>query len=175
MSIDRVSIEGSGLGAEPPGILATEGIGFVTINIDDPDNADYLSWGKIVDLESQIAAQNADIGTLGYLCNTNMRGLLKQQEKANNTAQFLWENSGEHGFGMLNGYRVGTTNQMPANSILFGNFVDLIIGQWGVMDVLVDPYTLGTSGGIRIRVMQDVDMAIRHPESFAVLGVSSYF
>jgi HK97 family phage major capsid protein len=53
--------------------------------------------------------------------------------------------------------------------MLFGNFSDLIIGQWGVLDVLVDPYTLGTSGGIRIRVMQDVDVAIRHAESFAVL------
>jgi HK97 family phage major capsid protein len=53
--------------------------------------------------------------------------------------------------------------------MLFGNFSDLIIGQWGVLDVLVDPYTLGTSGGIRIRVIQDVDVAIRHAESFAVL------
>jgi len=171
LEIDRVSIEGSGLGAEPPGILATEGIGEVTINVDDPNNADHISWGKIVDLESHIAAQNADIATLGYLCNANMRGLLKQKEKSDGTAQFLWENGGEHGFGMLNGYRVGTTNQMPANTLLFGNFADLIIGQWGVMDVMVDPYTLGTSGGIRIRVMQDVDMAVRHAESFAVARV----
>ncbi|WP_341755596.1 phage major capsid protein [Candidatus Tisiphia endosymbiont of Ptychoptera albimana] len=58
---------------------------------------------------------------------------------------------------------------IPADTILFGNFADLIIGQWGVLDVLVDPYTLGTSGGIRIRVMQDVDIAVRHAESFAML------
>jgi hypothetical protein len=58
---------------------------------------------------------------------------------------------------------------MPADTLLFGNFGDLIIGQWGVLDVLVDPYTLGTSGGIRIRLMQDVDIAVRHAESFAVL------
>lgn len=167
LEIDRVAISGSGNGAEPLGILNTDGIGEVAINA-DPAHADAISWGKIVDLESNIAAQNADIGTLGYLCNANMRGLLKQKEKANDTAQFIWENSGEQGFGMLNGYRVGTSNQVPANSLLFGNFGDLIIGQWGVMDVLVDPYTLGTSGGIRIRVMQDVDLAVRHAESFAV-------
>ncbi|MCC8368536.1 MAG: phage major capsid protein [Rickettsia endosymbiont of Oxypoda opaca] len=58
--------------------------------------------------------------------------------------------------------------QMPADTLLFGNFADLIIGQWGVLDVLVDPYALGTSGGIRIRLMQDINIAIRHVESFAV-------
>jgi hypothetical protein len=39
----------------------------------------------------------------------------------------------------------------------------------GSAGCIVDPYTLGTSGGIRIRVMQDVDIAVRHAESFAVL------
>ncbi|MCC8369474.1 MAG: phage major capsid protein [Rickettsia endosymbiont of Oxypoda opaca] len=83
--------------------------------------------------------------------------------------QFIWESKGaKAGFGYLNGYRVGTTNQMPADTLLFGNFADLIIWQWGVLDVLVDPYALGTSGGIRIRLMQDIDIAIRHVESFAV-------
>lgn len=168
LEIDRVAIEGTGHGPEPAGILATAGIGEIPIDVDNPDDENALSWGKIVDLESQIATQNADIGTLGYLCNAAMRGILKQKEKSEGTAQFLWEERGEAGFGMLNGYKVGTTNQMPPNALLFGNFADLIIGQWGVMDVLVDPYTLGTSGGIRIRVMQDVDIAVRHAESFAV-------
>jgi HK97 family phage major capsid protein len=165
LEIDRAAINGSGIGNEPAGILKTKGIESVIFADDNK-----ISWGKIVDLESKIAAKNADIGSLGYLCNANMRGILKQTEKAEHTAQFLWENaSGESGFGYLNGYRACTTNQMPADTLLFGNFGDLIIGQWGVLDVLVDPYTLGTSGGIRIRLMQDVDIAIRHAESFAVL------
>ena len=166
LEIDRAAISGSGLGAEPPGILSTAGIGKVKFD----DNTDPLSWGKIVDLESNIATKNADIGTLGYLCNAAMRGLLKQKEKANGTAQFIWESAGgDKGVGYLNGYKAYTSNQMPADTLLFGNFSDLIIGQWGVLDVMVDPYTLGTSGGIRIRVMQDIDIAIRHVESFAVL------
>lgn len=164
LEIDRAAINGSGIGAEPQGILNTAGIGSVTITDDNP-----ISWGKIVDLESLIAAKNADIGTLGYLSNATLRGSLKQTEKIEGSAQFLWETNGaDKGFGYLNGYRVGTTNQMPADTLLFGNFGDLIIGQWGVLDVLVDPYTQGTSGGIRIRLMQDVDVAIRHAESFAV-------
>jgi len=163
LEIDRAAIMGNGLGAEPLGIL-NHNINKVTIA-----DEEQIDWDKIVDLENALASKNADIGTLGYLCNANLRGHLKQTEKAENTAQFIWESRGaEAGFGYLNGYRVGTTNQMPADTLLFGNFADLIIGQWGVLDVLVDPYALGTSGGIRIRLMQDIDIAIRHPESFAV-------
>ncbi|WP_342270477.1 phage major capsid protein [Rickettsia endosymbiont of Orchestes rusci] len=164
LEIDRAAINGSGLGAEPLGILNHNNINKVTIA-----DEEQINWDKIVDLESALASKNADIGTLGYICNAALRGHLKQTEKAENTAQFIWESRGaEAGFGYLNGYRVGTTNQMPADTLLFGNFADLIIGQWGVLDVLVDPYALGTSGGIRIRLMQDIDIAIRHAESFAV-------
>ncbi|MFY9589545.1 phage major capsid protein [Rickettsia endosymbiont of Halotydeus destructor] len=163
LEIDRAAIMGSGKGAEPLGILNHK---INRINIADNEQIDF---GKIVDLESSIAAKNADIGSLGYLCNAALRGHLKQTEKADGTAQFIWESKGnDASFGYLNGYKVGTTNQMPADTLLFGNFADLIIGQWGVLDVLVDPYALGTSGGIRIRLMQDIDIAIRHPESFAV-------
>lgn len=163
LEIDRAAINGSGKGAEPLGILNHK---ISRINI---ANDEQIDFGKIVDLESSIASKNADIGSLGYLCNAALRGHLKQTEKADGTAQFIWESKGaDSGFGYLNGYKVGATNQMPADTLLFGNFADLIIGQWGVLDVLVDPYALGTSGGIRIRLMQDIDIAIRHPESFAV-------
>ncbi|WP_342270608.1 phage major capsid protein [Rickettsia endosymbiont of Orchestes rusci] len=163
LEIDRAAIMGNGLGAEPLGIL-NHNINKVTIA-----DEEQIDWDKIVDLETAIAAKNADIGGLGYLCNAALRGHLKQTEKAEHTAQFIWESKGaDSGFGYLNGYKVGTTNQMPADTLLFGNFADLIIGQWGVLDVLVDPYALGTSGGIRIRLMQDIDIAIRHAESFAV-------
>ena len=53
------------------------------------------------------------------------------------------------------------------SAIIFGNWADLLIGMWGVMDVLADRVTLGKSGGLRIRVLQDVDVSVRHPESFA--------
>ncbi|AFC71467.1 hypothetical protein MC5_06095 [Rickettsia australis str. Cutlack] len=48
------------------------------------------------------------------------------------TAQFIWESySKESGFGYLNGYKVGTTNQMPVDTLLFGNFANLVIRTMG--------------------------------------------
>jgi HK97 family phage major capsid protein len=175
LAIDLAAINGSGLSNQPKGIMNTTGIGSVAI---DTDGGPPL-WAHVVDLESQIANKNADVNTLAYLTNSKVRGKLKQTEKASGTAQFVWENGNEVGFGMVNGYRSGVSNQVPSDltkgsgtnlsAILFGNWSDLLIGEWGALDILVNPYANDKTGAVRIRVLQDVDIAVRHPESFAAL------
>jgi hypothetical protein len=43
----------------------------------------------------------------------------------------------------------------------------LILGMWNTPDVLVDQYTNSTKGTVRIVVLQEVDIAVRHAQSFA--------
>ena len=80
----------------------------------------------------------------------------------------------------LNGYASHVTNHVPSDldkgtatgvcsAILFGNWADLIMAFWGVVDVVVDPYTLATSGKLRITTTVFADIAVRHPESFAAM------
>jgi hypothetical protein len=52
---------------------------------------------------------------------------------------------------------------------MFGNFSDLVIGMWGTLDLLVDPYTGSSAGTVRVVTLQDVDVAIRNVESFATM------
>jgi HK97 family phage major capsid protein len=82
------------------------------------------------------------------------------------------------------GYRAAVSNQVPANlgsstgattgvqtlsAIIFGNFNDLIIGEWSGVDITVDPYSNSTSGTVRVVALQDVDVAVRHAGSFAAM------
>jgi hypothetical protein len=53
--------------------------------------------------------------------------------------------------------------------MIFGNTSDLLVGMWSGLDLIVDPYTAATSGTVRVVALQDVDVAVRHPESFAVI------
>ena len=100
IEMDRVSINGLDANDEPEGILNTTGIGAV---IGGTDGA-AIDWGKVVDLETEVAVDNADIGTLGYLTNTRVRGSMKQIEKATNTGVFLWAAvRNPDGFGDVNG------------------------------------------------------------------------
>ena len=119
-------------------------------------------FGEIVDLETAVAQDNADVGSLGYVVNAAMRGALKQAEKATGTAQFVWDN------GMLNGYNAGVSNQVVSGDVIFGNWSDLLIGLWSGLDLTVDPYSNSTSGTVRVVALQDADIAVRHPESFAL-------
>ena len=175
LAIDLAAIEGAGAAGEPQGIITTTGIGSVA----GGTNGAAPTWANIVALETEVANDNADVGALAYLTNSKVRGALKTTEKATNTAQFVWENGQGPGMGMLNGYPAHVSNQVPSDlvkggsstcsAIIFGNFSDLIVGEWGALDVLVDPYTGGAAGTVRVRVLQDVDVAVRHAQSFAAM------
>lgn len=170
-AIQTAAIKGGGSN-EPTGILATSGIGSVV----GGTNGLAPTWAHIVELETDVSVANADIGTLGYLTNNKVRGKLKTTSKVSGQNGFIWE----AGDAPLNGYATGTTNAVPSNldkgtstgvcsAIIFGNWADLIMGMWGGLDLLVDPYTGSTSGTVRVVAHQDVDVAVRHAESFSAM------
>jgi len=177
LGVDLAAINGTGSGNQPTGILNTSGIGSVV----GGTNGLAPAWSHIVGLETEVATDNADIGSLGYLTNAKVRGKLKETEKASSTGQFVWGDGGEQaGFGMLNGYRAGASNQVPsdltkgtstgvASAIIFGNWADLMIGEWGVMELLVDPYAKKKQGLVEVTSFMMIDIAVRHPESFAAM------
>jgi len=117
---------------------------------------------------------DASLKKLAYMTNTKVRATLKTTPMETGYPVYIWQD----GARPLNGYPCYVTNQVRSDltkgtgtnlsAIFFGNWNDLIIGQWGALDVLVDPYTGGTSGTVRVIAFQDVDVAVRHPESFAV-------
>jgi hypothetical protein len=79
----------------------------------------------------------------------------------------------------LYGYKFAATAAVPTNldpgdagndasALIFGDFSQLMVGTWGAPEILVDPYTGGTAGTVRIIVMQEVDVAARNAVSFAL-------
>jgi hypothetical protein len=64
----------------------------------------------------------------------------------------------------------GDPNVSPVidGAIIFGNWRDLLVGYWGAVDVLVNPYETSVykKGGVLINALQDVDVQVRHAESF---------
>lgn len=159
LAIDLAALHGTGLNNQPTGI-AGAGINAATTGAAD--------WDKIVELETLIAADNADIGTLAYMTNATERGLLKTTPKESGNPIYLWEN----GASPVNGYPCWISNQVASKRIFFGNWADLILGMWGALDLMVDPYSNSTSGAVRIIALQDVDVAVRHPESFSILNTT---
>jgi hypothetical protein len=70
--------------------------------------------------------------------------------------------------GTVNGYRAIVSNQAATGDAYFGNFSDLLVGMFGGLDLVVDPYTHSKSGTVRVVALQSVDVAVRHAVSFCL-------
>jgi HK97 family phage major capsid protein len=155
-AIDFAGYYGSGAGNQPRGIKNYTGINAVDFTALQP------TFKELVDMESAIAADNADIGQMGYIGNATFRGHCKTTAKfGTGTESTIWEPGNT-----INGYNTEISNQIASGDVFFGNFADMLIGMWGGLDLTVDPYSLSKSGGLRLVVFQDVDFVLRRVESF---------
>lgn len=173
LAIDLAALHGSGASNQPTGIASTSGIGSVA----GGTNGLAPTWAHMISLETEVAVDNADVGRLAYITNAKVRGKLKQTPKVSSTdSVMVWEVNDNP----INGYRALVSNQVSSaltkgtssgvcSAIFFGNWNDLLIGMWGGLDILVDPYTHSTSGTVRVVALQSVDIAVRHAESFAAM------
>ena len=169
--IEDVAIEGGGSN-EPTGITQTSGIGSVAIGTNGGD----LTWQAITDLVKEVEVDNAAINgnTLAYLTNPKVKSHMASTSKVASTDSIMLL---EAPYNNVYGYNLAVTNNVPsdltkgtlttASALIFGDFSQLMMGFFSTPDILIDPYTGGSSGAVRIRVMQEMDIAVRHAQSFA--------
>ena len=156
LAIDYAILEGDGVN-KPLGVVNVTGVSTSTIA-----SAGSPTYAELVEFETDIDTSNALTGNLAYVTTPAVKGNLKTTAKDSGSGIFLLDG------GVANGYPVATSTQLTANRIIFGNFSDVIIGNWGVLDIGMDESTLSASGGKVIRAFQDVDSAVRHAESFCI-------
>lgn len=160
LKMDALGLYGLGSSNEPTGVKATSGINSVNFGADAP------TWAEIVQMETEVAVDNADIGAMKYLVNARGRGVLKTTLKDTSTANFIWEKDNT-----VNGYAALTSNQIAtpsgsAHDYWYGNWSDLVLGLFGGLDLLADPYTGSSTATIRVTAFQELDFAVRNAVSF---------
>ena len=159
LEMDRAGLYGTGLNNQPSGLSIASGI-----NTGTWAAANAPTFAEIVAMETAIALDNADVNGMAYAFNAGVRGRFKT------TRKFSDGNDGtifEPG-NTVNGYATQVSNVITNSDVFFGNWSDFLAGMWGGLDVTIDPYTHSDKGRIRITNFQDVDFAVRRPESFAL-------
>ena len=157
LTIDSAAFYGTGLSNAPVGIKSAAGVLSKSFAAVQP------TFAELVDMETLVSAQNADVNSMAFVTNPSTRGMAKTSLKfptGSTNGGTIWEN------GTMNGYRTEITNQITSGDVFFGNFADFIIGLWGGLEITVDPYSNSTKGRLRIVCMQDVDFAVRRAQSF---------
>jgi len=70
--------------------------------------------------------------------------------------------------GKMLGYAYEQSEDLPANSLWFGDWSTVNVGVWGNgVDLNVDDKTLSSSGGLRLVALQDVDVMVRLGQKLA--------
>lgn len=162
LGIDLAGYYGTGASGQPTGIANITGVNAVSFAAANP------TFAELVAMETAIATDNADVLGMCYVVNAKMRGYAKTAPKFTDgtsvaVAGTIWEPDNQ-----INGYAAQVTNQISDGDVIFGNFSDLIVGMWGGLDLNIDDKSLSKSGGLRLVTLQDVDIAVRHEESFCV-------
>lgn len=169
--IEDVCIEGDGSN-EPTGITKTSGIGSVA----QGTNGGAPNWSSVTSLVKEVEQDNAALSdNLGFLTNPKVKHKLAGTAKVSSSDSVMIL---DEPWNSLYGYPIRFTTHVPSDltkgstsgscsAMIFGDFAQLMIGFWSAPDVLVDPYTGGAAGNIRILVHQDLDVAVRHAQSFA--------
>ena len=158
LAIDVGAIRGAGSGGEPQGIVGTAGVGSVS--------GTSLAAAGVLEFQSDVAGGNLLVDSCGYVTTPAVAALLMARPELPSTGTTrLWQGN------MLNGslfnMRAMTSNQMSAATMLFGDWSQVVIGEWGVLEVEVNPYANFQAGIIGVRAMVSIDVGLRYGGAFS--------
>ena len=180
IAMDLAILNGSGSSGQPTGILQTSGIGSVAMGT----NGGAVTLDAMVDLEREVAIDNALTGTPVYLTNPKVvAGLKKLKDTAGAYLYNVDLQARGRGAtpGVINGYGITGSTNVPSNltkgsgsnlsAVLFGDFSSCMVGVWGPgLEITVgeneDDFAKVLTS---VRATMHMDVALRHPESFAAI------
>ena len=176
LEVDRVILNGSGSANQPLGILNSPGIGVPSYD-ETSGTSEYVS---LVNAMTTVADANVEDEKSAFLTSTGIRGRLMARFQDPGSGLTVWKPGSEPGRGTIAGYAAATSNNVPRDlgagndehAIIAGDWSSILLGLWSGVDIKPDEVTLGDSGGLVLRVFQDVDVLLRRPEAFAVMSVN---
>ncbi len=162
LAVDKALIHGTAVAKQPVGILNVSGI--------QTANLATLSWATIVAMLEKLGLENITPNAV----LTHAKAATKLQttlKDASAGSVYLMDG------GRVAGLPAYVTNQLDAKTgtpdkgrVIAGDFSQIVIGEWGVTEVLANPYAAGyyEKGDVQLRIMHTMDAVVRHPKAFVV-------
>lgn len=163
-------LNGSGTDPVPRGLLNTSGLSAVAIGA----NGGAPSYENLIALKKKIKKNNYSSNSMAYLSTSDIEGRLEVTQKFDGTNGMPVVSGGR-----MNNFPFLTSNILPedltkgtstdCHPIIFGDFSQVLILQWGAVDMIVDPYAKRKEAIIEIQIDSFWNMFVRRPEAFAVI------
>lgn len=122
IAFDKDGFNGNG-STECDGIIDTFVSGAPTVTI---TTAGTITYANILEFEEDVETNNALENSCAYVTTPAIKKALKQLQVFSSTDTPVWSNTNVNNLGesigMVNGYRAVSSNQVPANGFIFGDF-----------------------------------------------------
>jgi HK97 family phage major capsid protein len=160
VAVDIGAINRSGSVGQPFGILQTSNIGTFS--------GTSLTYDLLLEPQSHIPTANAMINpaTCGYATTVAVAKLLANRQRFTGTDAALWQ--GNLAEGQIAGFPAMSSASVPAGTMIFGDWSQLMIGEWGVLELMTDPFTNFKSRIVGLRALWTIDIAVRAEKLFSV-------
>jgi len=159
IAVDAGVINGSGSAGQPHGIVGLSGVGTTT--------GTTLGLAGLLTAQGTVGAANVVPVRGGWTTTFVNSALLRARQEFSNTYSPLWY--GSVWDGMMLGYPGIASNQCPTGDLIFGDWAQVVVAEWGVLEVEVNPYANFTAGIIGVRAMMTIDVGVRYPGAFYVI------
>lgn len=104
-------------------------------NVDD--------FAGLCQFEAAVEAQNV-YGNMKYVMSPSAKATFRGMIKGTNATGMVYE------AGEMDGVETYVTTNVASKKFVYGDFSNLVIGNWGDIEITIDPYTQSTKGCIRL-------------------------
>lgn len=153
-AVDKAIVAGTGDDGEPQGIIGRLGVQTAGVP---------ATWNAILDVEQMLRGVN--VSPSGWYTTTEVLTALRKVLKAPTAGSDYI--AGPASIGDL---PAASSNAAPEDTAILGDWSQVLIGQWGAVELLVNPYAEGPyrRGGVLVRAFSTIDVQCRHEKAFVV-------
>lgn len=170
LAIDKGVLSGTGNAGQPLGITNVSGVGSISgSNITAIDYTGQLKY--------QTALANANVmpTSAAYVTTPTVAAFMMGKTRFANTNTPLWDGNLWDANGALGvaGFPGMSSNQIASQTVIFGDWNSVVVAEWGVLEIEVNPYANFQAGIIGIRALMTLDVGLRYPAAFAVSSTTT--
>ena len=169
-ALDAAILNGSGSGAIPTGIENVTGI-----NTFAAGTPGAVTWDEVVDAWKEVMTDDVmPDGSMAWIAHPTVAAILRKTKKDAGSGEFILGDrtelyDGSPMVGRMMGAPTFETSHATSSVLMLGRFSDVLVGQFGGVDFVVDEVTGASTGTIEIYAYAWFDLNVRHAPSFCTV------
>jgi hypothetical protein len=154
-AVDDAVFNGTGAAGQPTGLL----------NVANTQSASgaTIAWTSITDMIKDTTAAGAPMVAPGFAATGAVREVLMNREITASSGVVFTQDANR-----LAGYPLEASKTGPTGALIFTDWSNVYLPLWGLLEILVDPFTGFKSGLISMRAMLHVDTLFAHPSTVSI-------